>query len=352
MKEGRGKKVYVGLSGGVDSSVSAYLLKKAGYDVTGVFIKVWQPDFVPCTWREDRLDAMRVAAKLNIPFKTLDLEKEYKEGVIDYLLAEYQKGRTPNPDVFCNKEVKFGAFYNWARNEGADFVATGHYVQISPQLELLKAKDAGKDQVYFLWTLTEDILAHTLFPVGRMLKSEVRKIAERANLVTATKKDSQGLCFVSNVDMKSFLKHFITTSEGLVLNEQGEDIGTHEGSVLYTLGERHGFTITKKTTLDKPYYVIAKDIEKNTITVSENPEEATSNTSHYKLSNLILRGNREKEITCEAQIRYHGDFYPAILNTENKTVTFKEPLLAPIGQSVVFYQGDICLGGAILEAGV
>jgi tRNA-specific 2-thiouridylase len=298
---------------------------------------------------------MRIAAQLNIPFKTLDLEKEYKEGVVDYLIAEYKKGRTPNPDVFCNKEVKFGAFYNWARNEGADYVATGHYARSilnekTGTYELHRSPDKSKDQSYFLWTLSQDILAHVLFPVGCLHKTEVRTVAENTGLITAKKKDSQGLCFISNVDMKSFLKHFIETKKGSVLNETGEVIGEHEGALLYTTGERHGFTITEKTPEDTPYYVVNKDITENTITVSQKPEETTQKIRSYTISNLLLRIKAETAIKCEAQIRYHGEFLPVTINLKEKTVTFNDPILASLGQSVVFYKGEMCLGGAIIDA--
>lgn len=282
------KKVYVGMSGGVDSSVSSALLKKAGYDVTGVFIKVWQPDWFECTWREDRLDAMRVAAKLDIPFVTLDLEKEYKKEVVDYMIDEYEIGRTPNPDVMCNKHVKFGGFYRWAMEQGADYVATGHYArteQVKSQkvriennnklgklgtfdFQLLTALDSNKDQSYFLWTLTADQLAHTLFPVGDMKKPQVRKYAEKFGLANALKKDSQGLCFIGKVDVKEFLKRYIEPKRGDVLSVEGEVVGFHNGTTFFTLGERHGFIITKKSTLDEAQYVVQKNIEKNTITVS------------------------------------------------------------------------------------
>jgi tRNA-specific 2-thiouridylase len=178
----KGKKVYLGMSGGVDSSVSAALLKKEGYKVIGVFIKVWQPEWINCTWKEDRLDAMRVAARLDIPFITLNLEKEYKEEVVDYMIDEYRRGRTPNPDVMCNRSVKFGGFYNWAMKQGADFVATGHYV-ISKDGQLIAGKDKNKDQSYFLWTLTKEQIAKTLFPVGNIEKPEARRFAKKFNLL-------------------------------------------------------------------------------------------------------------------------------------------------------------------------
>jgi tRNA-specific 2-thiouridylase len=241
MKNKVGKKVYVGMSGGVDSSVSALLLKQAGYDVTGVFIKVWQPEFFECTWRQDRLDAMRVCAKLGIPFKTLNLEKEYKQDVVDYMIHEYKKGKTPNPDVMCNKYVKFGGFFDWAMEQGADFVATGHYARVakiatrveSKKLkvksknkndykfniqnsifQMLAGDDKNKDQTYFLWTLTQKQLSKTLFPIGDIEKPKVRKLAETYGLSTAVKKDSQGLCFIGKIDIKDFLKNYIKEKKG------------------------------------------------------------------------------------------------------------------------------------------
>jgi tRNA-specific 2-thiouridylase len=348
----RKKKVFVGLSGGVDSSVSAYLLKEEGYDVTGVFIKVWQPDFIPCTWREDRLDAMRVAAHLNIPFLTLDLEDTYKKEVIDYLLAEYKEGRTPNPDVFCNKYVKFGGFLDFAKKNGADFVATGHYAQnklLGSSFQLLKSADDSKDQAYFLWTLRQDQLSNILFPVGGMHKSDVRKIAEKIKLPNAEKKDSQGLCFVSNVNMKDFLKHYLETKDGDVINENGEVIGNHSGAWFFTLGERHGFKITKKIG-DKngPYYVIKKDIEKNTITVSKTePDEKGVSEISFTNENWISGTKPKNGMDLTAQIRYHGDFLPCII--KESSVTFKNPVLVASGQSIVFYDKNICLGGATIK---
>lgn len=351
-----GKKVFVGLSGGVDSSVSAYLLKKEGYDVVGVFIKVWQPDFVACTWQEDRLDAMRVCAELSIPFETLDLEKEYKEGVIDYMLSEYKAGRTPNPDVACNKEVKFGAFLSWAKKRGADVIATGHYAQNifnyeTKEWELHKSPDSSKDQSYFLWTLGQNVLKQVLFPVGHLHKSEVRKIAEQAHLPTAKKKDSQGLCFISNVDMKDFLKHFITPKRGDVLNEKGENIGFHEGAEFVTLGERRGFTVVKKTPNDSPYYVVGKDFSKNTIIVSHkalSPE--TSRTIKLIQVNSISKSIfHKKKVTVQS--RYHGKEIEAVLSVEAKNeavVDLKEALLSPSGQSLVFFDKEKCLGGGVI----
>ena len=351
MAENIGKKVYVGMSGGVDSSVSAALLKDAGYDVTGVFIKVWQPDWITCTWKEDRLDAMRVAAKLEIPFVTLDLEKEYKEEVMDYMVREYRVGRTPNPDVMCNRYVKFGGFFDWAMKQGADYVATGHYAQIEDG-KLLAGNDKNKDQSYFLWTLTKDQLAKTLFPVGNIEKPEVRKLAQKFGLPNAEKKDSQGLCFIGKIDVKEFLSHYIDSKKGSVLNEKGEVIGEHDGAFFFTIGERHGFTITKKTPNDAPYYVIAKNIENNTITVSfKTPEGNLPNAkTEVKLTNINWnQGKVPESKTLMARSRYR-ETLQEIQIVDGSTLHFKNPqnTLSP-GQSLVVYDGEECVGGGIID---
>lgn len=360
-------KVYVGMSGGVDSSVTAALLKEQGYDVTGVFIKAWHPEGMPCNWKEDRRDAMRVCAVLDIPFKTLDLEKEYKQEVVDYMIEEYKKGRTPNPDVMCNKSVKFGGFLKFALAEGADFVATGHYARLRReipisksqfpnkyQIQMLEGKDKDKDQSYFLWTLTQDQLKHVLFPIGEYQKNEVRKLAEKFNLPTASKKDSQGLCFLGKVDMKDFLREYIPTEKGNVLNEQGEIVGIHDGAHLYTTGERHGFITNKKTASDAPLYVVSKDIRKNTITVSSDNYDKTKNIfSKVELSQVNWIQNPELKKRYLARFRYHQDPILCDISIEKDggvTVCFDEPQKAIAeGQSLVLYDSEKCLGGGIIE---
>ncbi|MCX6756760.1 MAG: tRNA 2-thiouridine(34) synthase MnmA [Candidatus Nomurabacteria bacterium] len=341
------RKVFIGLSGGVDSSVSASLLKQDGYDVTGVFIKVWQPDFIECTWKQDRLDAMRVASVLNIPFITLDLEKEYKEGVIDYMIDEYQLGRTPNPDVMCNREVKFGAFLKWALAQGADYVATGHYASNNGE-NLVKSKDENKDQTYFLWTLTKEQLSKIIFPIGEMKKSHVRELAREFNLPVSEKKDSQGLCFVGTIDVKTLLKNYIKEKRGDVKNELGEVIGYHDGVTFFTIGERHGFIITQKSTEDKPYFVIAKDFKENTLTVSNNPP-------HEKEGNIILieKINWTKEIKkgeiYEARARYRAPLSKVEIINEKELKIIEGGLTATSGQSLVLYDGELCIGGGIIN---
>lgn len=353
-------KVFVGVSGGVDSSVSLALLKDAGYDVTGVFIRTWQPDFIECTWRDERRDAMRVCAHLGVPFLECNLETVYRDEVAMYMIDEYKKGRTPNPDVMCNKKVKFGGFLDFAMNHGADFVATGHYAQkteVDGVSYLKKSEDENKDQTYFLWTLTQDQLSKTLFPVGHLEKKDVRKLAEKYNLPTATKKDSQGVCFLGMIDMKEFLGHYIEKKDGVVLSEKGEVIGTHEGAVFITLGQRHGFTITEKGIDDKPYYVISKDIEKNTITVSDDLVSVTTNLEKeeytVRLSSVVLHGDISEEKTYQARIRYRQTLQGCKIKrdeTGQAYVVFESPQIsASKGQSCVMYDGDLCIGGGVIE---
>lgn len=369
------KLVFVGVSGGVDSSVSAALLLEQGFDVVGVFIRTWTPDFIKCTWQDERRDAMRVCATLAIPFLECDAEEVYKKSVADYMIEEYKKGRTPNPDVMCNREVKFGAFWNFAKERGADFIATGHY-SINYELriknyELRKGSDGAKDQSYFLWTLTQEDLAHTLFPIGRLQKTKVRVLAQKFGLLTASKKDSQGVCFLGQLDMKDFLSHYIPKKAGDVLNEKGEIVGRHDGALFFTLGERHGFTITKKTGSDKPYYVIAKDIKNNIIIVSYSVGGSVNSYSNV-LENIRIAKSENKNLIelsnvnwissvpkigfkCGVQIRYHGEYFPVQivsfdLDAKTAKLEFKNtaPLVAS-GQSIVFYDRNVCLGGGIVN---
>lgn len=349
------KTVFVGLSGGVDSSVAALRLKQQGYFVVGVFIKVWHPDFLECNWEAERLDAMRVAAALDIPFLTCDAEEAYKDDVAAYFIREYENGRTPNPDVMCNKHVKFGAFLKFALEHNADYIATGHYAQVKKEGErfvLLRGADSNKDQSYFLWTLTQEQLAHVLLPVGDSEKPAIRKEAEKAGLPTAQKKDSQGICFLGAVDIPEFLSHYIDLKKGDVLNSEGKVIGTHEGAILYTSGQRHGFAITEDIATRAPHYVVARDIAKNTITVgTEKPQQEEH--SSIKLTNLnVISGKFTPGQTVFVQTRYRQTPSAARIDSvdaDTITLSFTQSAeMASAGQSCVLYDGDRTLGGGII----
>ncbi|MEK7602254.1 MAG: tRNA 2-thiouridine(34) synthase MnmA [Patescibacteria group bacterium] len=344
MSEIRGKKVFVGLSGGVDSAVTAALLQEAGAEVYGVFIKGWYPDGLPCTWAADRRDAMRVAAFLRIPFHTLDASTEYKKFVIDYLLSEYGKGRTPNPDIMCNREVKFGVFYEFAKRHGADFIATGHYAQnVGGSLE--KGVDPGKDQSYFLWAVPKQALEVTLFPLGKLQKNEVRKVAERMNLPNATKRDSQGICFLGNVSMEDFLRDEFKPSVGNACDESGTLVGTHDGALLHTLGER----VTLTDAPPGPWYVKHKNLENNTLVVTkEQKSEASTSTFRLTQPNLFSEPKENEIVT--AQYRYHGPFIEGIYDASTQTFTPREPVTEPVaaGQSLVLYKDSVVYGGGII----
>lgn len=395
--EGRRLQVFVGMSGGVDSSVSAALLKKQGYEVTGVFIKVWQPDFFDCGWKDDRLDAMRVCAKLQIPFRELDLEKAYKKEVVDYMIREYKAGKTPNPDVMCNRFIKFGKFYDWATRNGADFIATGHYARIAktqsiePKTQkhrtqrhrlltthysLLAGVDSTKDQSYFLWQIRREQLPRILFPVGGMRKTEVRKLANKFDLITAEKKDSQGLCFIGKVDMKDFLKHFIKEKPGEILDRDGKVIGRHQGSFFYTLGQRISvFSSASPAQVSarakarsggspflegsgglrkvaQPYYVIAKDMRKNTVIVSpKNPSGNLDGTAaEVEIKNCNWFSAPKKGKTYAARTRYREELRKArvAVSGGRTIVRFEAPLIAAPGQSLVLYDGEMVAGGGII----
>lgn len=305
----QGKKIFVGLSGGVDSAVSAALLKRAGAQVTGVFIKGWYPPGMPCTWAEDRRDAMRVAARLHIPFLTLDASTEYKKEVIDYLISEYRVGRTPNPDVMCNKEIKFGVFYRFAKEKGADAIATGHY------------RSGEKDQSYFLWAVPEDILHSTLFPVGDMHKGDVRRLAKRFNLPVSEKKDSQGICFLGSISVEEFLK---------------QEFGNDNPALLYTIGQR----VPRE---GGPWYVVGKDVEKKEIKISKTRLPA-GNTIHFTNANWLSKPEGE----VVAQYRYRGPRLSGRVKGNSFASSSLLPDLPAPGQSLVFYHGADLIGGGII----
>lgn len=348
------KKIFVGLSGGVDSSVAALRLLQAGHTVVGVFIKVWHPDFLVCNWEAERLDAMRVAAKLGIPFLTCDAEAAYRDAVAHYFIESYRAGLTPNPDVMCNREVKFGAFVAFAKAHGADAIATGHYAMIGEtdsHHELIRGVDSTKDQSYFLWTLTEEQLAYTLLPVGNSTKDVIRAEAAAAGLLTAAKKDSQGVCFLGHIDIPDFLSHYIDLTPGPVLNEQGIVIGEHRGAFVYTSGQRHGFTLSDHNAAREPHYVTAKDVANNTITVSSKRPLLTTGTT-LTLHQYTLRETLSVGDTFEAQTRYRQTpFLVHVAGIETATLTLaieSESEAAASGQSCVLYRGSVCIGGGII----
>ena len=398
------KIVYVAMSGGVDSSVAAALLKKQGYDVTGVFMRPWSPGHgswnmnhgtsdknvssfmfhVACLWKEDREDALRAAAVLGVPLLTWDFSKEYKKEVGDYMLREYKAGRTPNPDVMCNKEIKFGLFLKKALKEGADLIATGHYVRLktrrgpvsahphrahyhsarrgSPSratpfiYSLYQALDKDKDQSYFLWTLKQEQLGHCLFPIGDFIKPEVRKLAKKFGLPNHDKKDSQGVCFIGPLDMKDFLAKYIKNKKGKIMDKAGHIIGEHDGVYYYTIGQRHGLDIKNG---QGPYYVVAKDLKKNIIYVGK---ETELGGKEAKISNISwisptwkldfqVKGSMEVDV----KIRYRSRSIPAVITFSRsgyklQITNYKLPFRAITpGQSAVFYRGEELLGGGVIE---
>ena len=353
------------MSGGVDSSVAAARLRAAGYHVVGVFIKVWQAPFLRCEWEKERLDAMRVCAVLGIPFLTCNASERYKTDVVDYLVAEYKAGRTPNPDVMCNKEVKFGAFLDFADARGADYIATGHYARrggfaAAPQEDtenffLLRGIDSQKDQSYFLWTLTREQLSRTLFPIGDSLKTDIRKEAAHYGLPTADKPDSQGVCFLGELDMKEFLFNFIPREVGKVRDEAGAVVGEHDGAYFYTIGQRHGFCLHQSSPTETPYYIVAKDIEKNVLVVSH--KKPKSSPSALRALGLSLSNtNWIEELPAhpiKIQTRYRQTPVPATVKITSNTTAIvipQETLDTPAaGQSCVVYDGDTVLGGGVIS---
>lgn len=345
-------RVFVGLSGGVDSAVSAALLQREGYEVTGVFIKIWRPEFLECTWREDRLDAMRTAAILGLPFCEIDLSEKYERHVIDEMIRAYRSGVTPNPDVSCNQFIKFGAFAEWAFAEGADYIATGHYARSTlsgSAYELHRGMDVSKDQSYFLYRIQGDVLARTLFPVGDKVKADVRSHARQFNLPAAVRPDSQGLCFVGDISLPEFLGRFITVARGAVLDTDGREIGTHDGAAFYTLGQRHGFDIASAGETQVPRYVVAIDTRQNTITVSDRREDAARERVQLHDVHWIGPGpTPSRDYTVETRYR-DTPVYAEIEMSDVPTVTFAEKRIASPGQSLVVYDGTHVIGGGIVS---
>ncbi|HEX7259629.1 MAG TPA: tRNA 2-thiouridine(34) synthase MnmA [Candidatus Saccharimonadia bacterium] len=340
--------IYVGLSGGVDSSVAAALLQHQGHDVTGVYMKNWTEDLpgMKCPWQDDLRDARAVAATLNIPFKVFDFEAEYRSQVVDYMIAEYQAGRTPNPDVMCNQEIKFKLFLDAALADGAEAIATGHYAHIDAG-QLLRAEDDNKDQTYFLYRITSEALQKTVMPIGDYTKPEVRKLAADFGLPTATKKDSQGICFVGPVGMKAFLKQYVAADPGPIMLH-GQRIGTHEGTVFYTIGQRQGLGVGG----GKPYYVIGKDMAANTVFVTDDSADLDLQTDQIQLRDMHWIGDApDSSITLKARFRHRGELVECQLKEDLLVLAHTVSAIAA-GQSAVIYKDAVCLGGGIISASV
>lgn len=356
------KRVIVGMSGGVDSSVSAYLLLQQGYQVEGLFMKNWEEDDTDeyCSAAEDLADAQDVCDKLGIELHTINFASEYWDRVFEYFLQEYKAGRTPNPDIMCNKEIKFKAFLEFACEDlGADYIATGHYVrrrELDGRWQMLRGLDSNKDQSYFLYTLGEEHVSRTLFPVGELAKPEVRRIAEEQGLVTAKKKDSTGICFIGERKFTDFLKRYLPAQPGVIVSVDGEQVGQHQGLMYHTLGQRKGLGIGgRKDGNTDPWYVVDKDLERNELIVAQgsNHPRLYSNGLIADQQHWVNREELSGDIRCTVKTRYRQTDVPATANmTEDGRieVIFDEPQTAVTpGQSVVFYQDEVCLGGAIID---
>ncbi|MFQ5682365.1 MAG: tRNA 2-thiouridine(34) synthase MnmA [Candidatus Binatia bacterium] len=338
-------KVFVAMSGGVDSSVTAALLKNAGHPVVGVHMICWDE----CEQKEERRDALRVASKLDIPFLTFDFREQYKAQVFQYMIREYAQGRTPNPDVMCNREIKFGVFLDQALSYGADYIATGHYAKLeydNREPHLLEAIDKGKDQSYFLWTLNQRQLKHCLFPLGDTTKAQVREMARQMDLPTAEKKDSQGLCFVGKVDFGFFLRGFLPRKEGDIVTSKKVVVGRHDGVAFYTIGQRHGLGIGGGV----PYYVAERDLTTNTLVVGEGPEDPILYKKEILVGSLHWLADFYEGLH-QVRIRYRQPKIPALVTKENDRlrVLFADPQRGVAsGQSAVFYDEEKVLGGGTI----
>lgn len=355
------KKVIVGMSGGVDSSVAAYLLQQAGYTVEGLFMKNWEQDDTQtyCAAAQDLADAQMVCDKLSIPLHTINFAEQYWQKVFTHFLEEYQNGRTPNPDILCNKEIKFKAFLEHALHLGADFIATGHYAKIQIQQEiglLYKAKDRNKDQTYFLHAVDPRALAKTLFPIGDYLKSEVRKIALEQGFITHNKKDSTGICFIGEKRFKSFLNEYLLAQPGIIQDTLGNTLGEHDGLMFYTIGQRQGLNIGGIKHADQaPWYVVDKNLADNHLIVAQSQNHPMLYAQGLQCGPIhwLLPKPPELPYTGYAKIRYRQTEQPCLispLQNAQHCILFSSPMRAITpGQSIVFYHQNQCLGGSIIE---
>ncbi len=350
----KGKKVFLALSGGVDSSVSAALLKEQGYDVTGVYMKNWSGDDFgiqsECPWEEDQKDAEAVCKHLGIPFRSFNFEKEYREKVVEYFFDEYKKGRTPNPDIMCNKEIKFKLFLEKALEEGADLIATGHYARVSEDesgiSHLYEGKDDNKNQVYFIYNLTQDQLSKTLFPIGHLEKSEVRNLADKFGLQNKNKPDSQGICFIGEINVLKFLMANIPKKPGDIVDiDTNEKVGEHDGIYFYTIGQR-----AKIPNQTEAYYFCGKNLDLNYMYVCHGQNHKSLLQKDVKTESFHWIGNEPKKKVLSAVIRYRQKPMNGLLDITSKTFTFEEDVRAVAsGQSLVIFDGQECLGGGVIS---
>jgi len=356
MKNKEDNRVVVGMSGGVDSSVAALLLKEQGYDVVGIFMKNWDDtdENGVCTATEDYDDVVRVCNQLDIPYFAVNFEKQYWDKVFTYFLDEYKAGRTPNPDVMCNKEIKFKAFLEHAMSLGADYLATGHYAQvreINGKYEMLRGVDDNKDQTYFLNQLTEDVLAKVMFPLGHLTKSDVREIANKHDLVTATKKDSTGICFIGERNFKEFLSEYLPAQPGAMKTLDGVEKGRHDGLMYYTIGQRQGLGIGGA---GEPWFVVGKNLDENVLYVGQGFDNDKLYSDSLIASDVNwINDTADETFTCTAKFRYRQkDSAVSVTKMENGKVHVefaeKQRAITP-GQAVVFYDGDVCLGGGTID---
>ena len=351
--------VIVGMSGGVDSSVAALLLQRQGYKVSGIFMQNWEDDDEHCTARQDYRDAASVAAKLGMELTTVNFAEEYWERVFEHFLSEYSAGRTPNPDILCNKEIKFKAFLDHARKQGADAIATGHYVRSGgdeSEISLLRGIDTNKDQSYFLYTLNQQQLRPSLFPVGHLEKPAVRQLAQEAGFHVHSKKDSTGICFIGERKFTAFLSEYLPAQPGDIVNDSGDILGKHNGLMFYTLGQRQGLGIGGQNNgSESPWYVLAKDLKDNRLIIGQGHDHPTLFRSHLTAHDVHWVNGlaMSSEFSCTAKVRYRQtdqQVKVTALDTGKLSVQFDEPVRAATpGQSIVFYSDDKCLGGAIIS---